>query len=247
MKVKKKILKELLKGNLAIHITLEESKSEYERIQNICEEVDKAEKKYTAAEFIPKDFNYFEEEEELTGLPKYFVIKRDINNPLWTNYLKWLNDKYNSDWQLGNYNFYGYDGSKDFISVDGHSLSQCHDFLSSFKNNPIVLTLEQWDRLRPKEKEFIPKDFNKPIGFVDTYGQKGYFVYAGGTLSGTDFHRAICINDGCRSVSNSSYGFANENKYEIPPQDKAIKGCTVKIETYHQFETLKELHKWLSE
>jgi hypothetical protein len=32
-------------------------------------------------------------------LPKYFVIKREKDNPLWGEYIQWLNKTYNTSWK----------------------------------------------------------------------------------------------------------------------------------------------------
>jgi hypothetical protein len=46
-------------------------------------------------------------------LPQYFVIKRQADNPLWVNYITWLNKTYNQRpiWLGDIYNYYGYDGN----------------------------------------------------------------------------------------------------------------------------------------
>lgn len=70
-------------------------------------------------------------------LPKYFVIKRVENNPLWDKYIKWLGETYIYYWE-GNVNaYYGYDGKEVTWNND----------ISSFSNNPTELTLEEWDEM----------------------------------------------------------------------------------------------------
>ena len=73
-------------------------------------------------------------------LPKYFVIKQDSENPLWTKYIKWLNERYNVnfDWTCG---YYWYDWSKDY------NWANHHWNISSFQNNPTEITLEEWNEI----------------------------------------------------------------------------------------------------
>lgn len=83
--------------------------------------------------------------------PKYFVIKRDANNPLWEDYIQWLNDTYNSNFIGHNDEYYGHDG--------GTYRGNCHSstILSHFKNNPTVLTLEQWYKLFIENNQTMQK------------------------------------------------------------------------------------------
>ena len=77
-----------------------------------------------------------------------------------------------------------------------------------------------------------------PIGFVDTIGAKGHFVYAGcvNNLQECLYH-AISLND-------RSYGIFSNNKYKSVPEKLQ---CHVQIKEMYVFDTRKELYKWLSE
>jgi len=86
-------------------------------------------------------------------LPKYFVIKRDLKNPLWKKYIHWIGEESGNYWSGDSYTYYGFDGSNDFDGV------VCHDRLEEFDNSPIVITLEQWDK--------YVKD-SKPISIGDS-------------------------------------------------------------------------------
>ena len=77
-------------------------------------------------------------------LPKYFVIKRDNSNPLWDKYIQWLNSKYNTNWQGNTWSYYGFDGT-----------NICWHNVNSFKNNPTLLTLEEWDSIVNLKEEFV--------------------------------------------------------------------------------------------
>lgn len=94
--------------------------------------------------------------------PKYFVVKKDIQNPLWEEYIKWLNKTYNKNY-LGNNRFYGYDGTS-FLSSE---------YLTSFKNNPILLTLQQWKEVFINENLMYKGDLEDfPVEIVEKMLEK---------------------------------------------------------------------------
>jgi hypothetical protein len=72
-------------------------------------------------------------------LPKYFVIKREENKPLWKDYIDWLNKKYNQNNRGGSFEFYGIDGSKVYQGLNHH------DDIEDFQNSPALITLEEWN------------------------------------------------------------------------------------------------------
>jgi hypothetical protein len=80
----------------------------------------------------------------INKLPKYFAIKWS-DNPLWKDYIKWLNKTYNTNLN-GSYSacFYGYDGFK--VVYESRLLF--------FKNPVTELTLEQWDNIVNKKDGF---------------------------------------------------------------------------------------------
>ena len=84
-------------------------------------------------------------------LPEYFAIKRIEANPLWKKYIDWLSKTYNTYWTGDSDSYYGYDG------VTSYNGTERHDKIQNFNNNPIELTLEQWDKIINKsmEKEII--------------------------------------------------------------------------------------------
>lgn len=94
-------------------------------------------------------------------LPKYFVIKRDADNPLWKKYIYWLNKMYNQLWSGGVLAYYGFDGSLYNWGTN------CYEDLSSFKNNPTLITLEECDECVNGVKKEEPQ---------------GYFTYQNWTL-----------------------------------------------------------------
>ena len=72
--------------------------------------------------------------EQLAQLPKTFVIKRDASNPLWDEYINWLNENY-KDELVGRQDYY-------YGVFDGES-----DFKSEWyivEADVVILTLEQW-------------------------------------------------------------------------------------------------------
>lgn len=69
------------------------------------------------------------------NMPRYFVIKY-TGSLLWWKYIAWLNKTYDcSLFGDGMHYYYGYDDNVD-----------CHPEIGDFKNNPVVLTLEQWSK-----------------------------------------------------------------------------------------------------
>ena len=100
-------------------------------------------------------------------LPKYFVIQRDANNPLWDEYIKWLNKNYNSDYSGADPNYYyGFDG---YLCGDKSDRAAVSRDFSNFKNNPKILTLEQWDEIvNPKKfplNTFVKNDGDNKVVF----------------------------------------------------------------------------------
>ena len=94
-------------------------------------------------------------------LPKYFVIKRDADNPLWKKYIDWLYNEYKQRWAGNNWHYYGYDGSSVYRGTD------CFNELSEFQNNPTLITLEEW---------------NECVNGVKQEEPQGYFTYQNWTL-----------------------------------------------------------------
>ena len=81
-------------------------------------------------------------------LPQYFAIQK-CDNPLWQEYIDWLNEKYNIT-ITGTITsiYYWFDG------VVKH-----HYYPSNFKNTPTILTLEEWKEMitnpTPMNNEYI--------------------------------------------------------------------------------------------
>jgi len=68
-------------------------------------------------------------------LPKYFIIKRDTTNPLWEKYIKWMNKKYEENFNWNSYSYYWFDWEY-----------ACWDYKKFFKNNPKLITLQEWNK-----------------------------------------------------------------------------------------------------
>lgn len=94
-------------------------------------------------------------------MPKYFAIKRVADNSLWKKYIYWLNNTYFSNITGYIDEYYGFD-SRVFIDPK----------LKYFKNNPVELTLEQWDKIINKtmeEKFKLPEKWCVLSQGKDTY------------------------------------------------------------------------------
>lgn len=102
--------------------------------------------------------------------------------------------------------------------------------------------------LNPKRPEIVRVEDLKPtdaIGFVDSWGKKGYLVHLGeGVLS------AICAdNTDSRPLgANSVYGSFGTNQSESVRRALDIcSRCLMHVKTAYKFESLKALHRWLGE
>ena len=91
-------------------------------------------------------------------LPKYFLIKRDENNPLWAKYIDWLNSKSPTGSVIGDVsNYYGLDSGSTI-----RSLNSLIDI-----GHTTLITLEEWDECVNGVKKEEPQ---------------GYFTYQNWTL-----------------------------------------------------------------
>lgn len=112
----------------------------------------------TYVKAYPKDWeevtyeDYIKQEEKmnkLTELPKYWVVDFNENREECKKHvIPYLNKKYNQSWMGTNLRYYGYDGSTNYNGTN------CFVCLTSFINNPVLLTLEDFIRLTSK-KEFV--------------------------------------------------------------------------------------------
>lgn len=86
-------------------------------------------------------------------MPEYFAIERVADNPLWKEYIKWLQKTYNSHYNGYICSFYYGDEGGPGSGVN------CFCDLMQFKNNPVELTLDQWNNIvnkkDMKEKEIV--------------------------------------------------------------------------------------------
>ncbi len=99
--------------------------------------------------------------------PKYVVVERDKDNPLWEGFVEWLRDTYRQNYSVDGFLYYGYDGNPHYSGTN------CYDDLKHFQNNPTLLTLEQWKSLfKPENKQENTNDMSSPsdlipMGFPD--------------------------------------------------------------------------------
>jgi hypothetical protein len=102
--------------------------------------------------------------------------------------------------------------------------------------------------LKKEEVETTSK-IGEICGFIDTEGRKGYLVYIGnsGNLS------AILTEDN-DIVPNTSWGVYEQNQFtsvddfvQNANEQFSRRGVMVRVKDIYFFDTLKEMHKWLSE
>ena len=85
----------------------------------------------------------------INKLPEYFAIKWS-SNPLWKDYIRWLNKNYGASLTgIERDSYYGYGGRK----LNNWDL--CKDSLSYYSCLVTELTLEQWDNIVNKKDEFV--------------------------------------------------------------------------------------------
>lgn len=131
------------------------------------------------------EIDYFVQEGKM---PEYFAIKRVADNPLWQKYISWLRKKYNNFFD-GTGSWYGFDGSTNYFNMFCSSLDE-------FKNNPVELTLEQWDQIVNKtiKEEFkLPEKWCVLSQGKDTYEKylQPYLLkhnYENPEWNGTDYY-----------------------------------------------------------
>jgi hypothetical protein len=100
--------------------------------------------------------------------------------------------------------------------------------------------------IKRKKKEILSSGLkiDSPIGFIDVFGRKGYFVYVGLRENDFDVFHAICANE-YKNAPNTSYGGFDENKFTEFPEYGEL--AVNEIKEAFVFETQKELYRWLSE
>lgn len=100
-----------------------------------------------------------------------------------------------------------------------------------------------------KEEVKTTSKIGKICGFIDTEGHKGYLVYVGnrGSLS------AVLTEDNF-ATPNTSCGVYEHNQFAsvddfVQNANKKFSsyGVMVEIKEIYFFDTLKEMHRWLSE
>lgn len=149
-------------------------------------------------------------------LPKYFIIKNQFNSnqlQLWNKYIDWLNKTYSTNWagDARDY-YYGYDGNTHTNNNGTNYQFEIH----LFKNNPTVITLEQWDEC-----------INKKWCLHGSDELRNYFK----TLNKDKF---ICILDG--DNEHNYYHLNNDNLWEF----KDIRPENYELITFEQFKNMNK-------
>jgi hypothetical protein len=114
-------------------------------------------------------------------LPQYWVVQCDTTNPNWKKVINYLYETHGEKWGGDcDGSYYGYDGSA------GYGGTNTYGRLSSFLNNPTLLTIEQFIELTSK-KENMNKVNKSDLGKIhnvacstwksrlETYAQRNPF------------------------------------------------------------------------
>jgi hypothetical protein len=122
-----------------------------------------------------------EENMKINRLPQYWVVQADYHNSDFKTVINYLNEQYGTAWMGHNHgDYYGYDGNHKHNGTDSWTN------LSNFKNNPTVLTIEQFIELTSK-KENMNKIKKSDLGKIhnvacstwksklETYAQRNPF------------------------------------------------------------------------
>lgn len=117
--------------------------------------------------------------EKLNELPKYWVVQCDASHPDWMKVIDYLNKISNIEF-IGQSNdlYYGYDGN------NGAKCGDYNYLILAFKNNPVVLTIDEFVKLT--SKEIVEIDFTirgtklptipKGVEYLSRRGQKYIFI-----------------------------------------------------------------------
>ena len=105
-----------------------------------------------------------------------------------------------------------------------------------------------------KDEVEITSEIGKFCGFTTTDGLKGYLVYTGGVYAGTaSILHAVLVQSGmttpnvsCGRVSDNSFSSV---EYFVRNANTVFSEyqVSVRVKDIYFFDTLKEMHKWLSE
>lgn len=138
-------------------------------------------------------------------LPEYWVVQNDGTQLFKDIVLKYLNNKYETDW-YGLSNFYGYDGNLLYRGTNARNS------IKSFKNNPTLLTLEEFIELskEKEEKLYTIKDLKEGRVAVINDGTLGELK---------EVIKAAFPEDALSPSGSTCYYFADNTK-EWYPSDK---------------------------
>jgi len=148
-------------------------------------------------------------------LPKYFVIKKEKDSPLWDKYLSWLNDYANKN-GAKNHCWFGEIGAYYGITntpKNGYTGWEWN--LTSFSDVTEELTLEQWDEIvngfkLPEKWYCIVTEENKEI--LNKWRHSAATFLANATVHEDDLILS-CHSDGSYFYRNEEKTFLDNKKF----------------------------------
>lgn len=107
-------------------------------------------------------------------LPKYYVIKRDENDPRWIRYVDWIKQK--GGMTFGeHFNFWWFDGYN-----ESQNWYECWDIFGRFANNPTLITLDDWEEATQGKQKPKPKRHT----YSTTYTREDWVSFTADSIDG---------------------------------------------------------------
>lgn len=150
----------------------------------------------------------------MTKLPKYFVIKRDEDDPLWQKYIDWLDDNYEANFS-GHLEFYYGFSEK----------ACCYSHLSQLDYKIQIITLEEWDEAVNGKTSFVLPEKWFIKGCKETYKWSGYNDFKPEYVDFEKHHASLnyYARNGFIQIT-----FEQFKKYVLMKDDKKIIGYKLK-------------------
>lgn len=138
-------------------------------------------------------------------LPKYFAIAFK-ESPLWEKYVKWINEKYNEDWEESNASWNEWE--KLWFDEDWCDF---HYEMSTFSDWTKLITLEEWDSI----VNWTHKTASKNLTYETQYLRSDWTLFTKDTIDWVTIEALTADMKKHISESNRLRGLlkAHKNKF----------------------------------